>query len=93
MVKRPQVKEYLGIPIVPVKPPSTNQEPGLSFIESIKKYAESQAVKEKQQFLSSLPERSPKPMNQRIASNTALNQRVDALEQRVKGRKKGKKSR
>ncbi|KAL1532774.1 mitochondrial inner membrane protein OXA1-like [Salvia divinorum] len=93
VIKRPQVKEFLGVPIVPVKPPSTNQKTGLSFIESIKKYAESRALKEKQQFLSSLPERPMKPMNQRIGSNTALEQRIDTLEKKVKGRKKGKKSR
>ncbi|KAL0312461.1 UNVERIFIED_CONTAM: Mitochondrial inner membrane protein OXA1 [Sesamum radiatum] len=86
VIKKPKVKEFLGIPIIPVTPPSTNQKPGLSFFDSLKKYAAAQ----QKQSLSSRAEASSKPTNQRIAPTSALNQRIKSLEKEVKGRKKGK---
>ncbi|XP_011101043.1 mitochondrial inner membrane protein OXA1 [Sesamum indicum] len=86
VIKKPEVKKFLGIPIIPVTPPSTNQKPGLSFFDSLKKYAAAQ----QKQSLSSPAEASSKPTNQRIAPTSVLNQRIKSLEKEVKGRKKGK---
>ncbi|KAK6158383.1 hypothetical protein DH2020_005697 [Rehmannia glutinosa] len=90
LIKKPKVKKFFGIPSIPVPPPvtpSTNQKPGFSFFEALKKYAAAQ----QQQSLSSSAEASSKPTNQRIAPSSALNQRIKSLEKEVKGRKKGKK--
>ncbi|KAK6158402.1 hypothetical protein DH2020_005716 [Rehmannia glutinosa] len=90
MIKKPKVKKFFGIPSIPVPPPvtpSTDQKPGFSFFEALKKYAAAQ----QQQSLSSSAEASSKPTNQRIAPSSALNQRIKSLEKEVKGRKKGKK--
>ncbi|XP_057786317.1 mitochondrial inner membrane protein OXA1-like [Salvia miltiorrhiza] len=91
VLKRPEVKKYLGIPDIPVTPPSTDQKP-LSLFESLKKYADAQAQAQaqKQQSLPSSYE-VPKPMSGRIASTTALNGGIKDLDKKVKGRKKGKK--
>ncbi|PIN09208.1 Inner membrane protein translocase involved in respiratory chain assembly [Handroanthus impetiginosus] len=86
VIKNPKVKEYLGLPIIPVAPPSTNQKPGLSFFETLKKYAAAQ----QQQSLLSPPEASPRPTTKTIPSASDLNQRIRSLEKEVKGRKKGK---
>lgn len=45
VIKRPKVKELLGIPIIPVTPPSQSdtQQPGFSFFGAMKKYAAAQA--------------------------------------------------
>lgn len=91
MLKNPEVKKMLGVPIIPVTPPSsTDQKPGLSFFEALNKYAAAQ----QQQSLSSSPppaETSSKPANPRIPSSSVLSQRIKSLEREVKGRKKGKK--
>ncbi|KAG8375104.1 hypothetical protein BUALT_Bualt10G0065600 [Buddleja alternifolia] len=89
VIKKPEVKKFLGIPIIPVTPPSsTDQKPGFSFFEALKKYAAAQQPK-------SLPtpvEESSKPTTtQRITPSSVLNQRIRSLEKEVKGRKKGKK--
>ncbi|KAL3844480.1 hypothetical protein ACJIZ3_001883 [Penstemon smallii] len=98
VIRRPAVKKFLGVPIIPVTPPTstTNQTPKFSFFEALKKYAAAQqhqslSSPSKQQSLSSPPEESPKPGNQRIASSSVLSQRIKSLEKEVKGRKKGKK--
>ncbi|XP_047971867.1 mitochondrial inner membrane protein OXA1-like isoform X2 [Salvia hispanica] len=38
VIKKPEVKKMLGIPDIPVPPPSANQKPGESFFEVLKKY-------------------------------------------------------
>ncbi|KAI3453818.1 hypothetical protein Pfo_010481 [Paulownia fortunei] len=87
VLKKPEVKKFLGVPIIPVTPPSTDQKPGFSFFETLKKFADAQ----QQQSLSSPTEASSKPANQRISSSAVLSQRIKSLEKEVKGRKKGKK--
>ncbi|CAI9775782.1 unnamed protein product [Fraxinus pennsylvanica] len=40
IIRIPEVKKFLGIPIIPVTPPSsTDQKPAFSFFEALKKYA------------------------------------------------------
>ncbi|KAL2516703.1 Mitochondrial inner membrane protein OXA1 [Abeliophyllum distichum] len=91
VIRKPEVKKLLGIPIIPVTPPSsTDQKPAFSFFEAIKKYAAAQ----QQQSLPSpgaSPGEASKPTNPRIPSSAVLNQRLKSLEKEVKGRKKGKK--
>ncbi|XP_051127154.1 mitochondrial inner membrane protein OXA1-like [Andrographis paniculata] len=102
VMKRPAVKNFLGIPIIPLPPPSTSttqKQPEFSFFGALRKYAESQQrsivaaqQQQQQQLSSSSPEASPpKPVNQRIPSSSVLNQRIRSLEKEVKGRKRGKK--
>ncbi|KAL3635693.1 hypothetical protein CASFOL_020240 [Castilleja foliolosa] len=101
VIKKPEVKKMLGIPIIPVSPPSpsssTNKKPALSFFDSLKKYA---AAQQHQSLSSSSPppppsspsvEASSKPTISKIAPpSSALSQRIKSLEKEVKGRKKGK---
>ncbi|KAL6533589.1 hypothetical protein OROHE_013422 [Orobanche hederae] len=86
LIRKPEVKKKLGIPSIPVPPPSADQKPAFSLFEALKKYAAAQ----QQQSLSSPTEASSKATNQRIAPPSALNQRIKSLEKEVKGRKKGK---
>ncbi|KAK6129945.1 hypothetical protein DH2020_036339 [Rehmannia glutinosa] len=88
VLKKPAVKKFLGVPIIPKAPPSTVQKPGFSFSEVLKKYADAQ----QRQSLSSSAEASSKPAaNQKISSSSVLSQRIKSLEREVKGRKKGRK--
>ncbi|PIN24047.1 hypothetical protein CDL12_03233 [Handroanthus impetiginosus] len=88
VMKNPEVKKFLGIPIIPgMSPPSTDQKPGFSFFEALKKHAAAQ----QQQSLSSPSETPSKPANTRISSSSVLSQRIKTLEREVKGRKKGRK--
>ncbi|KAL6578748.1 hypothetical protein OROMI_008964 [Orobanche minor] len=95
VLKKPEVKKFLGIPNIPVTPISTNQKPGFSFFEALKKYADSQQHHHHhhhhQQSLSAPAEMSSKPANHKISSSSVLSQRIRSLEKEVKGRKKGKK--
>ncbi|KAL6547756.1 hypothetical protein OROHE_009461 [Orobanche hederae] len=91
VLKKPEVKKFLGIPNIPVTPISTNQKPGFSFFEALKKYADSQQQQPPQQSLSAPAEMSSKPANHKISSSSVLSQRIRSLEKEVKGRKKWKK--
>lgn len=85
MIKNPQVKMMLGIPIIPVKPPSTdNKKRSASFLEELKKHA---AAQQKQSTSSSPADASSNPENHQKTS--ILSQRIKRLEEEVKGRKKG----
>ncbi|XP_073028937.1 mitochondrial inner membrane protein OXA1-like [Primulina eburnea] len=93
VIKRPKVKKFLGIPELPVPPPSTDKNSGFSFFEAIKKYSDAQ---KKQLLASSSPppsEITSNLTNQRIPSTTVLDRRMTSLEKEVRGRKKGKKRR
>lgn len=96
----------LGIPNIPPPPPSTNQKPGLSFFESLKKYAAAQqqlkslpptteqSLSPPEQSSSPLPaDETSKPVNRKLRStpSSALSRRIKNLEREVKGRKKGNK--
>lgn len=89
VIKRPGVKDFLGVPKIPVAPPSTlPQQPAFSFFDAIKKYAAAQQQLPKP---ASSPVVAPKPTHQRITSSSVISQRLKSLEKEVKGRKKGKK--
>ncbi|XP_042025845.1 mitochondrial inner membrane protein OXA1-like [Salvia splendens] len=104
VIKKPEVKKMLGIPDIPVPPPSANQKPAESFFEMLKKYSAAQ------QQLNSLPpptdrylsppeqssspssaDETSKPGSRKIRStpSSALSRRIKNLEKEVKGRKKG----
>lgn len=82
VIKKPEVKKLLGVPIIPVMKPLIDQKPGFSLSEVVKKYA---AASSSDRVSSQLPA-SPK-----IASPSVLSQRIKSLEKEVKGRKKGTK--
>ncbi|KAL8053984.1 hypothetical protein ABFS82_05G110500 [Erythranthe guttata] len=104
VLKKPGVKEFLGVPVIPVEPPSPDQKPALSFFDSIKKYAEAQqkmslskmyADAEQKNSLQSeqQPAEIPslKPANEKKSGSPTLRQRIRDLENEVKERKKLKK--
>ncbi|XP_073051953.1 mitochondrial inner membrane protein OXA1-like isoform X1 [Primulina eburnea] len=79
VIKKPDVKKLLGVPIIPVVKPLIDQKPGFSLSEVVKKYA---AASSSDRVSSQLPA-SPKN-----ASPSVLSQRIKSLEKEVKGRKK-----
>ncbi|CAA0838808.1 Mitochondrial inner membrane protein OXA1 [Striga hermonthica] len=82
LLRKPEVKKLLGIPIIPVVPPLS---------EILMKYREAQQ-RQQQQHSSSPPDKSsPKPGNHKIPSSSILSQKVRSLEKEVKGMNKGKK--
>ncbi|KAL8483473.1 hypothetical protein ACS0TY_026238 [Phlomoides rotata] len=84
VIKNPQVKKMLGVPIIPVSPPSTdNKKPSVSFIEELKKHA---ATAQQKQSASSPPADVP-ANHQKLSSSSILSQRIKSLEKEVKGRK------
>ncbi|KAG6399399.1 hypothetical protein SASPL_140880 [Salvia splendens] len=106
VIKKPEVKKMLGIPDIPVPPPSANQKPSVPFFKMLKKYTAAQ------QQINSLPpptDRSLSPPEQssspssademskpgsrklRSTPSSALSRRIKNLEKEVKGRKKGNK--
>ncbi|KAF3628377.1 putative long chain acyl-CoA synthetase 4-like [Capsicum annuum] len=99
VVKNPAVKKFLGVPIVPVTPPS-EQKPGLPFFETLKKYAAAQKQLAAQQHTQSSPAVASKPASQVISSSSSLSssssvlgKRIASLEKQVKRRKNNKKRR
>lgn len=93
VIKRPQVKKFLGVPIIPPAPRTVDQKPAVPFFEALKKYAAAQeyAAKQETKEISPLPTEAPKTSTQ--PSPPALSHRIRALEKEVKGKKKGKKRR
>ncbi|GER30291.1 mitochondrial inner membrane protein OXA1 [Striga asiatica] len=94
VLRKPEVKKLLGIPIIPVvPPPSAHLKSGLSFSEMLMKYGEAQQRQQQQQHFASPPDKpSPKPGNHKIPSSSILSQKIRSLEKQVKGKNKGKKS-
>nr|GME06788.1 mitochondrial inner membrane protein OXA1-like [Ipomoea batatas] len=88
VIKRPQVKKLLGVPIIPPAPPRADQSPGLPFFEAVKKLAAAKEYEAKQAAVE-----ATKSASQEIQSTAVLSQKVRSLEKEVKGRKKGKKRR
>ncbi|KAM7525869.1 hypothetical protein LguiA_015771 [Lonicera macranthoides] len=86
VIKTPGVKQFLGVPVIPVAPVTSPPQPTSSFTEALKKFVEAQ-----QQRPVSSPTEASKPANQRIPSSSIISQRLRSLEKEVKGRKKGKK--
>ncbi|XP_073122086.1 mitochondrial inner membrane protein OXA1-like [Henckelia pumila] len=92
VIKRPKVKKFLGIPDMPVPPPSTDQTSGFSFFDAIKKYSAAQ----QKQLLPSSPspsENASNLTNQRTPSTPLLDRRMPSLDKEVRVRKKGRKRR
>ncbi|KAK4363799.1 hypothetical protein RND71_019040 [Anisodus tanguticus] len=88
VIKNPKVKKFLGVPIIPVTPRS-EQKPGLSFFETLKKYAAAQKQLIEQQPAQSLPFVASKPVSQGISSSSSssvLGRRIESLEKQVKRR-------
>ncbi|KAL6986406.1 hypothetical protein U1Q18_019770 [Sarracenia purpurea var. burkii] len=86
VLKAPGMKKLLGVPEIPVAPPTCSAEkPAFSFFDALKKYAAAQKA------TSSLVEASKPAVDQRISSSSVISQRLRSLEKQVKGRKKNKK--
>ncbi|XP_031123752.1 mitochondrial inner membrane protein OXA1-like [Ipomoea triloba] len=91
VLKKPEMKKLLGIPIIPVAPPSpASQKPGFSFFEALNKYSAAQA---QQQAQSASTNDTSRPTNQRVPPSSVLSQRIRSLEKQVKEKKKGGKKR
>ncbi|XP_019160633.1 PREDICTED: mitochondrial inner membrane protein OXA1-like [Ipomoea nil] len=89
VLKKPEMKKLLGIPIIPVAPPSpASQKPGFSFFEALNKYSAAQ-----QQAQSASTNETSIPTNQRVPPSSVLSQRIRSLEKQVKEKKKGGKKR
>ncbi|KZV31763.1 hypothetical protein F511_00567 [Dorcoceras hygrometricum] len=82
VIKKPEVKKLLGVPIIPVVKPLIDHKPGFSLSEVVKKYATT---------ASSDGDSSQLPETPRISSSSVLSQRIKGLEKQVKGRKASKK--
>ncbi|KAG5130667.1 hypothetical protein JHK84_037064 [Glycine max] len=88
VLKVPGVKKTLGIPEIPVAPPTTTsatQSP-FSIFPALK-----QATSATTNGSSSIPDEASKHSNKKISSASVISQRLRSLEKQVKGRKKNKK--
>ncbi|XP_004244633.1 mitochondrial inner membrane protein OXA1-like [Solanum lycopersicum] len=99
LVKRPAVKKFLGVPIIPVTPKS-EQKPALPFFETLKKYAAAHKQIAEQQHMQSSSAVASEPTSQGLSSSSSsssshsvLGQRIATLEKQVKRRKNNKKRR
>ncbi|KAK0593452.1 hypothetical protein LWI29_036933 [Acer saccharum] len=93
VLKVPGFKKALGVPEIPVAPPSTtpsttSPRAAFSLFSAIKQASEAKAAR---QASASLPAEPTKATDQRISSSSVLSQRLRSLEKQVKGRKKNKK--
>ncbi|KAJ6863621.1 mitochondrial inner membrane protein OXA1-like [Populus alba x Populus x berolinensis] len=87
VLKAPGVKEFLGVPKVPVAPPSTAaKSSSFDLFSAIKQL--STARKEP---TPSLPIEPPKLFEHKKSSSSVITKRIRSLEKEVKGRKKNKK--
>ncbi|XP_059288790.1 mitochondrial inner membrane protein OXA1-like [Lycium ferocissimum] len=107
VIKNHAVKKALGVPIIPVSPPSKQKpgQPAVPFFEMLEKYraaqkhiaeqqhaAKQNAAASRQPALSSPPvEETSRPTSQQVPASSVLSQRIRSLEKEVKGRKKNKK--
>lgn len=88
-LKRPGVKKFLGIPEIPVTPPSSSQQSTQpTFSQLMSTLKQSTAVAQER---NSTPAESSKLTDRRISSSSVISQRLRSLEKQVKGRKKNKK--
>ncbi|XP_009618995.1 mitochondrial inner membrane protein OXA1 isoform X1 [Nicotiana tomentosiformis] len=97
VIKNPAVKKLLRIPIIPVSPPS-EQKPGLSFFDTLKKFAAAQEHLVAQKHAQSSFPQASKPTSQGLSSSSSssssvLGKRIESLEKQVKRRKNNKKRR
>ncbi|KAF8379691.1 hypothetical protein HHK36_029135 [Tetracentron sinense] len=85
VLKRPGVKKFVGIPEIPVAPPTTAPQPAFSLFSALKR--PTGLIQEP----SSLPSEPSKLADRRVSSSSVISQRLRSLEKQVKGRKKSKK--
>ncbi|KAH7550139.1 hypothetical protein JRO89_XS13G0141300 [Xanthoceras sorbifolium] len=88
VLRVPGLKKALGVPEIPVAPPTTSPQPSFSLFSAIKQASEAKAAR---QASSWLPAEPSKGTDQKISSSAVLSQRLRSLEKQVKGRKKNKK--
>jgi YidC/Oxa1 family membrane protein insertase len=87
VLKAPGVKEFLGVPKVPVAPPTTAaKSSSFDLFSAIKQL--STARKEP---TPSMPIEPPKLFEHKKSSSSVITKRIRSLEKEVKGRKKNKK--
>jgi YidC/Oxa1 family membrane protein insertase len=89
VIKRPGVKKYFNVPILPEAPPSKDFKPAFTFMEAMKKYVAAQQRQQIQPPQS--PELESKTAPQRISTSSILSHRIKMLEKGVKSKKKNKK--
>lgn len=85
VLKKPGVKKFLGIPEIPVNPPTTTPKPAFSVFSALKR--PTPTIQES----SSETTAPSKFADRRVPSSAVLSQRLRSLEKEVKGRKKNKK--
>ncbi|XP_031391099.1 mitochondrial inner membrane protein OXA1-like [Punica granatum] len=85
VLKKSGLKKYLGIPEIPVTPPTTTSKPAFSVFSVLK-----QPTPMTEQSLS-VPTTPSKLADRKVSSSAVLSQRLRSLEKEVKGRKKNKK--
>ncbi|CAO2820943.1 unnamed protein product [Amaranthus hypochondriacus] len=90
VLRIPGVKPALGIPNIPVPPPSASQQKSMSFFEVIKQAKVAASQLKKPDSLPATPEQS-KSINGKASSSAVLSQRIKSLERQVKQKKKNKK--
>ncbi|XP_011017708.1 PREDICTED: mitochondrial inner membrane protein OXA1-like isoform X2 [Populus euphratica] len=87
VLKAPGVKEFLGVPKVPVAPPTTAaKSSSFDLFSAIKQLSTAR----KEPTLS-LPIEPPKLFEHKKSSSSVITKRIRSLEKEVKGRKKNKK--
>ncbi|XP_010274445.1 PREDICTED: mitochondrial inner membrane protein OXA1-like isoform X2 [Nelumbo nucifera] len=83
VLKRPSVKEFLGLPKLPAAPPSATQS-SFSLSSLFKQFTPTTSE-------ASLPVESSKFADRRTSSSSVISQRLKSVEKEVKRRKKNKK--
>lgn len=94
VLKRPGVKNWLGVPEIPVQPPSTTPaQPAFSLASVLEKYKAATQAREPPRLPPSMPtlQSSKPPSNQKTSSSSVISQRIRNLEKQVKAKKKNKK--
>ncbi|OVA01956.1 Membrane insertase OXA1/ALB3/YidC [Macleaya cordata] len=85
VIKRPEVKKYLNIPVIPM-PPTTGPKPAFSL------FSTSKPSEPASNEPSSLPPTPSEVSAQRISSSSVLSQRIRTLEEQVKAKNSTKPS-
>lgn len=91
VLKFPGVKKALGVPEIPVAPPTTdkqqNSQSGLSFFQTLKQVS----VAAQNEAVARVAAPTTKSAESKASSSTVLSQRLRSLERQVKQKKKNKK--
>uniref|UniRef100_A0A2P2KI40 Membrane insertase YidC/Oxa/ALB C-terminal domain-containing protein n=1 Tax=Rhizophora mucronata TaxID=61149 RepID=A0A2P2KI40_RHIMU len=91
VLRVPGVKKFLGVPEIPVAPPTAAPQPAApqSAFNLFSALKQGTAVRQEPSLPS--PVQPPKLGNPKISSSSVISQRLRSLEKQVKGRKKNKK--